>query len=174
MFLISLHYVPEDSHNEYWYLINEFVFFLYFETVLINALMMMLIQRKKMKKTSMKQLMLIFSLGELCFIWVHRKGGIEGFFSQQVNFPTTRIYLQELPEKEFQIFNNTYLVLCHKMWGYMVIIGVNFYLCNNSMSTEKNSMNTVVLLCLYIHTAHYKILPTVLPKKKNTQKQPSS
>lgn len=55
----------------------------------------------------------------------------------------------------------------------MVIIGVNFYLCNNSMSTEKNSMNTVVLLC-YIHTAHYKILPTVLPKKKNTQKQPSS
>lgn len=56
----------------------------------------------------------------------------------------------------------------------MVIIGVNFYLCNNSMSTEKNSMNTVVLLCLYIHTAHYKILPTVLPKKKNTQKQPSS
>lgn len=56
----------------------------------------------------------------------------------------------------------------------MVIIGVNFYLCNNSMSTEKNSMNTVVLLCLYIHTALYKILPTVLPKKKNTHKQPSS
>lgn len=93
--------------------------------------------------------MLIFLLGELCFIWVHRKGRIEGCFSQQVHFPTTRIYLQELPEKEFQIFNNTYLVLCHKMWGYMVIIGVNFYLCNNSMSTEKNSMNTVVLLCLY-------------------------
>lgn len=34
---------PVDSHDEYWYLINEFVFFLYFETVLINALMMMLI-----------------------------------------------------------------------------------------------------------------------------------
>lgn len=112
--------------------------------------------------------MLIFSLGKLCYIWIHRKGRIEGCFGQQVNFPTKRINLQELPEKEFQIFN-TYLILCHKMWGYMVIIGVNFYL----MSTEKNSMNTVVLLC-YIHTAHYKILPTVLPKKKNTQKQPSS
>lgn len=33
MFLISLHYVPEDSHDEYWYLINEFVFFIFWNSV---------------------------------------------------------------------------------------------------------------------------------------------
>lgn len=91
-------------------------------------------------------------------------------------------YISQLQEsicKNYQRKNSRFSTI--RIWyfvikcggRYLVIIGVNFYLCNNSMSTEKNSMNTVVLLC-YIHTAHYKILPTVLPKKKNTQKQPSS
>lgn len=49
----------------------------------------------------------------------------------------------------------------------MVIIGVNFYLCNNLMFIEKNLMNIVVLFCLYIYIVYYKILLIVLFKKKN-------
>lgn len=48
----------------------------------------------------------------------------------------------------------------------MVIIGVNFYLCNNLMFIEKNLMNIVVLFC-YIYIVYYKILLIVLFKKKN-------